>query len=772
MSFTTPHRLALIVVATVGLLFFAGMLLLGDLGNSGPNQVGVIGCSGAVAMGLFATGCAATAARAAHGRQRLAWTVMATGLAGWTLGASVWLYGILGGRTPFSDASVADLGFVVLPAFALVAGLVVPSRGGFGTDLVLDGVLVGASLLLVMSALTVGAAGTHDGTVSFTQLSLVTISAIYLALVVMSLIVVTTAPRERRLSPALLTVGFSVMAFSGLIHVFTHWHHHMSESIAVLGWIGGTYFLALSAIASRPGSALDTGLSRPPSRLSTLLPYLPLAAAVVVGAVHLWPLYRGDAFVFSVGLVVAFSALVRHMVLIVRKQQLLNAVSEAARRDAVTGLANRRLLEERLARAVRLYLFLAVPVSVLRVRVDDFKVVEETLGYDAGDELLRNVGARIQAGVRGTDIVARMGGDDFAILVEDHPAVASQVAERLARSFDTALDIGVNKVYVHLSVGVASAGADPRVTLAAGDLLVHAEAARTRAERTSATDVQIFTPELDAPSGRREEFRDGVARLQLLWDLRRAIDDRSLTLVYQPQFEMRTGAVCGAEALLRWQHPTLGNLGPREFLPLVREHGLMDAVTDVVLSKSIADAARWRELGTEIRVAINLWAASLADDPLPDRILSVLDAHGMPADLLTVEITEELVVADFEKGRAVLNRLRAAGIRVAIDDFGSGYSTLTYLRELPIDEVKLDHQLIAPILYDQRAATIARSVIELSDELGIASVAEGVENEGTAQWLKKLGCDVVQGNYFSGPLPAGEIPYVSTNPVDTPVIAD
>jgi diguanylate cyclase len=191
---------------------------------------------------------------------------------------------------------------------------------------------------------------------------------------------------------------------------------------------------------------------------------------------------------------------------------------------------------------------------------------------------------------------------------------------------------------------------------------------------------------------------------------------------------------------------------------------LMDAVTDLVLSRAIADGAGWHAAGTEIRVAVNLWARSLDDDTMPDRIMTVLDAHGMSPSLLTVEITEELMVADFVKGRAVLNRLRDAGIRISIDDFGSGYSTLTYLRELPIDEVKLDRELIAPILFDRRAATIARSVIELAEEFDIASVAEGIENEETALWLRRFGCDVVQGNYYCGPLPAGEIPFVPSLP--------
>ncbi len=440
-------------------------------------------------------------------------------------------------------------------------------------------------------------------------------------------------------------------------------------------------------------------------------------------------------------------------------------MTDAALRDAVTGLANRKLLNDRLAHAVQLHLRLAVPISLLRARVDDFKLVKDTLGYAASDELLRSVGVRIQSVVRTDDTVARMGGDEFAILLEDRPDIAVQVAERLARSFDSPLQIGAHEIYVHLSVGVASTGSDRSPVPTAEDLLSQAEAARLRAEQTSASTVQTFSPEMDAHLSGRQAFRDGAARLQLLWDLRRAIDDRSLNLVYQPQFEMRSGALCGAEALLRWKHPTLGTLEPREFLPLVREHGLMDAVTDMVLWRAVADASEWHERGTNIPVAINLWARSLDEDTLPDRIMSVLDAHGMPANLLTVEITEELVVADFAKGRAVLNRLRDAGIRVSIDDFGSGYSTLTYLRELPIDEVKLDRQLIAPILYDRRAATIARSVIELADEFGIASVAEGVENEETVRWLKKFGCDVVQGNYFCGPLPAGDIPLIQSKPV-------
>jgi diguanylate cyclase len=750
MSAIAPRRTALVVLATAGLLFLAVMLF-------GGAHDSVVGPAGAVIMGAFATGCAVNAAWAARSGQRLAWIALATGLGGWAAGNGLWCYVTLRGTAPLPASSAAEIGYVVLPLCALGATVLVPNRDDdlFGVGLLLDGILVAASLFLV-----VGAADR----VSIPRILLAVVTAIYLGLVVIALIVVRTTEPGRRLSTALLTAGFAAIGMAGALHLYENRADHIPDDVVTLGWISGTYFLALSAIAFRMGPDLDTRRSLPFSRHSMWLPYLPVSVALVAFAVRFWPRERGDASIFAAGMVLSVAVLLRQLLVLDRKQRLLDAVADAALRDTVTGLANRRLLDERLAHAMQLHVRLAVPVSLLRVRVDDFNVVNDTLGYAASEELLRSVGARIQASVRADDTVARMGGDEFAILVEDRPEVAAQVGKRLAQAFDSALDIGANRVYVHLSIGVATAGPHDGASVTAGDLLDHAEAARSRAEQTSASDMQTFTPEMDAHLGTRQSFRDGIARLQLLWDLRRAIDDRLLTLVYQPQFALATGAVCGAEALLRWEHITLGSLEPGEFLPLVREHGLMDAVTDLVLSRAVADASGWHAAGTAIPVAINIWARSLDEDTLADRIMSVLDAHGMPASLLTVEITEELVVADFAKGRAVLNRLRAAGIRVSIDDFGSGYSTLTYLRELPIDEVKLDRHLITPIPYDQRAATIARSVIELAEELGIASVAEGIENDETVQWLRRFGCDVVQGNYFCGPLPAGEIPQVPSVP--------
>jgi diguanylate cyclase (GGDEF)-like protein len=757
----TPRRLALVGLATAGLIFFAGMLVSGRHG-AGPAGIGVIGPVGSAAMGAFATSCVAHAAWSAQGGQRRAWIALAIGLGVSTAGSLVWCVTAMGATAPMSNSSLAELGYAVLPLSALVAGVLVPNRDDsrFGIGLLLDGIIVAASLFLALASLLLGRADT----VNVLRIMWIVITAVYLGLVVMALVVLRKSKPGRRLSAGFLSAGFGAICAAAAVRIFTERPLQLPDELVALGWITGAYFLALSALASRPGPDLGIRASEGWSKLSMLLPYLPLSVAIVAGGMRLWPAEHSDAVIFSAGLVLVAAALIRHLLTLDRKRRLLEAMAAAALRDTVTGLANRRLLDERLAHAAQLHQRLNVPLSVLSIRVDDFNVVHDTLGYAASDELLRGVGTRIQGSVRAGDTVARMGGDEFAILVEDRPEVATQVARRIARAFDAALDIADNRVYVHLSIGVATAQPDDDAMMTAADLLYQAEAARSRAEQTSATDVQTFSPDRDSHLGRRQTFRDGIARLQLLWDLRRAIDDRLLTLVYQPQFGMLSGAVCGAEALLRWEHPTLGTLEPGEFLPLVREHGLMDAVTDLVLSRAIADGAGWHAAGTEIRVAVNLWARSLDDDTMPDRIMTVLDAHGMSPSLLTVEITEELMVADFVKGRAVLNRLRDAGIRISIDDFGSGYSTLTYLRELPIDEVKLDRELIAPILFDRRAATIARSVIELAEEFDIASVAEGIENEETALWLRRFGCDVVQGNYYCGPLPAGEIPFVPSLP--------
>lgn len=761
-SLTRP-RSVVVVLATVALLVFAVLLFT----ESGASDYSLTSPVGLWFISVFANGCAVAAARAARRRQRLAWTVLSIGLAGWTAGQTVWWYVSVGGLPPMASISAANIGYVVLPICALATAVTIPSRDDsrFGTGLLLDGILATASLLIVLTIPVLGRIRRATQIVSLPQITLAVATAVYAGLVIMSIITVRKSEPSRRRAPTFMTVGWSTIAAAGLLHVCDDHPEQAPGRLVIFGWAVGMYFIALAAIASRPGPDLDLGFSQRLSRTSLWLPYVPVLLAIAVGAVHFWPADRSEQFVFAVCVVLFLTTVARHLLLLDRKQHLLAALSDAAVRDPLTGLANQNLFQDRLAHAARLHIHHSVPVSVIALNISDFKMVNDTLGYAVGDELLRSVAERLSANVRTTDTVARMNGDEFAVLIEDRPEVAAQIARGLARAFSEPLDLENHRLHVHPNIGVASAPTEVDSALRPGELLEQATAARSRAQQVSSTEVQTFTPDMAVKLGKHMTHDASMARLQLLGELRRAIDHGLLTLLYQPQFNMHSGSVSGAEALVRWEHPDLGTLEPAEFLPLVRDHGLMDALTDLVLSRAVADASAWYAADAGIPVAINLWAPSLDEDSLPDRILSVLAAHGMSASSLTIEITEDLLVADLAKARAVLNRLREAGIRVAIDDFGSGYATLTYLRELPIDDVKLDRQVIEPILHDERAATIARSVIELTTTLGLATVAEGVGDAETAHLLKEYGCDAVQGNFFSPPLPAADIPHVPQNPI-------
>jgi EAL domain-containing protein (putative c-di-GMP-specific phosphodiesterase class I) len=301
------------------------------------------------------------------------------------------------------------------------------------------------------------------------------------------------------------------------------------------------------------------------------------------------------------------------------------------------------------------------------------------------------------------------------------------------------------------SVGLAVVTADPEISTEM--LLKRADTAMYSAKRSRSGGVHTFTPEMHPLDS--DECDDDGARL--LDDLRRAIDNVDLTLVYQPKFSLCDGLIVGVEALVRWPHPELGLLGPDRFLPLVRRHGLVRSVTELVLAQALDDVADWRTHGVELPIAVNISAPSLSDLELPARIRRALVDRDIAPALLTVEITEDLLVDNIERTRTVLDSLRSHGIRVAIDDFGSGYSALSYLRDLPIDEVKLDRQFVAPILVDPRSASIVRAVIDLSHDLGVTTVAEGVEDEQTAERLREYGCEVVQGYFCSPPVGASDI---------------
>jgi EAL domain-containing protein (putative c-di-GMP-specific phosphodiesterase class I) len=298
---------------------------------------------------------------------------------------------------------------------------------------------------------------------------------------------------------------------------------------------------------------------------------------------------------------------------------------------------------------------------------------------------------------------------------------------------------------VEASVGVvATTAGDADMT----ELLRRADIAMYQAKATR-SGFYVYAPSSDSLHGQH--------RLRNLEELRTAIFSRTLVVHYQPKVHTRTLEVTGVEALVRWQHSTRGLLLPDAFLPLVEDAGLMRDLTDAVLEQSLDQVKRWRSAGRVLSVAVNLSASSLVDAELPLRVWSALRDRDLPSDALELEITEDFLMGDRERARAILGDLRRLGIRVAVDDFGTGYSSLAYLRELPIDELKLDRSFVAPMGDDPRAAAIVRSTIDLAHSLGMTMVAEGVEDGATADQLTLSSCDKIQGFFFSKALPSGEL---------------
>jgi diguanylate cyclase (GGDEF)-like protein len=755
---TTRSRNAVITVAAVVFAMFAGWHFAGW---GGPTATTFVRCVGSVAGSVFATTCALLAARNGSGRQRVAWLCIGIGLSGWVVANSIWAYHLVATDGWPVFPSVADAFYLVLPLSTCVAAVFAPSTGGrAGVRAFLDGVLVTASIFLV--AWTIGLHASYDGDVQGLR-SVVSMAYPFadLAMFTMLAVVLARTRRGRRLSPTLLLVGVTLILITDTAYGYLTGSPRDAREAVMLGWTLAMCVVGVAALCSEPLMPIDDEPREAPSRVELWLPYLPVPFAIVFGAWALWP-HDGSGPVLVAGLILLSAVLLRQFTLLTENRRLLDTVADIALRDPLTGLANRALFADRLEHAMLLRQRNSAPVAVIMADLDDFKLFNDSMGHPAGDDLLRSVAARIQRSVRAGDTVARLGGDEFAILVEDAPAIADQIAERIVRTFDEPFAIDGHTVSMRLSIGLAVAvGA---IEVSADELFERADLAMYSAKhahagpRTFTADMKRTATELDLPSRQRKTGRQaGVARIQFLGDLRQAVHERRLELVYQPKFSLATGAAVGVEALIRWPHPEFGLLEPVDFLPLVRENGLMEAVTDIVIERAVGDAARWLEAGIRLPVAINLSAPSLNDGAVAGRILSVLASHGMPPEALTVEITEDLLMSSVVRARSVLERLRAAGIRVAIDDFGSGYATMTYLHELPIDELKLERQFVAPILHDQRAAAIVRSVIELAGEFGLTSVAEGVEDKATADLLRSYGCAQVQGHYFSPPVPAQAI---------------
>jgi EAL domain-containing protein (putative c-di-GMP-specific phosphodiesterase class I) len=346
------------------------------------------------------------------------------------------------------------------------------------------------------------------------------------------------------------------------------------------------------------------------------------------------------------------------------------------------------------------------------------------------------------------------------VLIENAGENAHLIVYQIMEAFERPFSADGEVIFMRPSAGLAVAARDD-AGLTASALLKQADTAMYSAKRLGG-GLQTFSPDMHMsddsstsfPTSDVQPSRDGLGEVRLLSDLRQAITHRALTLLYQPKVDLQTARVVGAEALVRWPHPVFGMVQPHQFLPLVRQHGLMRTFTDLILDQALGAVAHWRRQGLDVPVAVNLFPPLVGDINLPGRIFEALQRHELPGDSLIIEITEDMLLTNIDRTRQVLETLRENSIYIALDDFGSGYSALTYLRKLPIDEIKVDYDLISHVLIDPRADAIVRAVIDLAHALGVTTVAEGVENPETAAWLRERGCEVAQGIFYSPPITA------------------
>jgi diguanylate cyclase (GGDEF)-like protein len=642
-----------------------------------------------------------------------------------------------------------------------------------------DGVVTGLGVTAVVTAIPLGGLLTVTGT--STDKILADVAYPVADLLLLALLAAVAAVLGVHSDRTLVTAGAGLAVISGADVVYlvqsaagTYAEGGLADSVQLLGVVlvafgagvrkqRGDAPAAETAAGVRP--AIDpvaagrmTGqIGHEDARVGwqvLALPAMATVSSVTLLAVSADGFPGGLARYLAGGSVLA--ALVR-MFLTLREIRNLGDVHRQARTDDLTGLLNRRAFYEQCEQVVRT-VAVHSPAALLILDLDRFKEINDSLGHAAGDELLVQVADRLRRHVRADDVLARLGGDEFAVLL---PRTAERAALSLAAELGQALgdtfSLDTMSVHIETSIGVACAPV----------------AATTRRELVRCADVAMYqakTHRSGLVSYTAVDAEDSVERLRIIDELRRVIglDARAGRLVVhlQPQILLASrgaasaagvAGVAGVEALVRWDHPVRGLLRPASFLPAAQAAGLMGAVTDAVLDLSLAACRQWWDCGYQVPVSVNVSAANVHDQTLPAKVATALGRHGLPAPALVVELTEDTLMTDPGRARRVLEQLRLLGVKVSIDDYGTGYSSLAYLRNLPVDELKMDRAFTGGLVDDPAAAAIVRHTAQLAHALGLRLVAEGVEDCTTLEVIDRLGCDIAQGYHIARPMPADEM---------------
>jgi diguanylate cyclase (GGDEF)-like protein len=532
-----------------------------------------------------------------------------------------------------------------------------------------------------------------------------------------------------------------------LLAGFLAWAYADAHFVTQVG-LGTYHFSVLSDAAYGIGFALIVSSAcRPAPKAARALPRrqgpaetLAAAAAAVVVLV----LHPGHAIApyLLVPAVLTLLGAGGRLVLALREA---NGAAEAlalSRTDDLTRLPNRRALRSGLDVA----LARRHPLALLLLDLDGFKDINDTLGHAAGDNVLQLVAHRLRAALGPTTLVARLGGDEFAILFEDtDPITAAEIARALLTTVNEPLRIDGIEIVPAASIGITTVD---DAELNATELMRRADVAMYQAKH-SRSGVALYDAHLDDFS---------KAKLALAEELRRGIAEEQLELWYQPQVDAATQRLCGFEALVRWRHPTQGLLAPVAFLPAARRAGLMPSLSALTVRLAVAELARWRSMGLDVTVALNCAPPELLSGTLLPILFAAVSAAGLPRESLVIEVTEDSFLAEPERARQLLGELRDHGLQVSIDDYGTGFSSLAYLRDLPVDELKIDRTFVSAMTTDDRSRMIVASTVQMASALSVRTVAEGIEDAATAEDLVALGVDVLQGYHIARPMPADEVP--------------
>ncbi len=745
-----------LAVASSGLvtvLFLSWMIV--RLG--GPRVTNVMDNVMQLLAGLVATlMCVAAAHR--HQQRATGWALLAASLFATECGNGVWCYyDIVRGQLA-SSSMVGDVCTALAAPLAIAALLTFPRPKGITRSVLrglLDSLLIGSALFFVSWTLVLNAVY-HAGSTDLFNLAYPASDIVVASLV---LILATRPGHLYRVRFGLVSAGLVAFAVADSSYSYlTALHRYGIGSVTDTGWVLGYSLIALGGLWALQHPVQQDGDVVRPTVWTLVGPNLPLVAVAVVAA---WQVYVHHALdrvsQLSFGVVVLVMAARQFLVLfdhLALSDHLESQVEERtgelqyqAFHDGLTGLANRARFNQHLETAIERGHGNCAGLAVLLIDLDNFKRVNDVFGHSVGDELLRLTATRLQSVLSDSHSVARVGGDEFAVLIEDdEPSYAmDRLAQRVAGVLSAPFAIGPNRLEVQAAVGAASGCAEQTTV---EPLLLNAGLALSAAKAKGGNRYETYS--FSMHSTILENMKTEI-------DMSGALVNHEFLVYYQPVVDLASLTIQGVEALVRWQHPTRGFLGPDKFIPVAEASGMIGELGAWVLGQACRDVVGMNGAAGPLWVSVNLSALQLEEEDLMLRVSDALDQSGLHPSRLTLEVTETVVMADVARSIQVLTALRNLGVKVAIDDFGTGYSSLGALRYLPVDTLKIDRSFVTDLARDEASANLTHRTLQLASDFHLHTVAEGVEEPRQLDILRRFGCESVQGFLFAKPQPVEDL---------------